>query len=40
MLLGAGVDALVGLVATPVILLLACMSLASGSHNPFIYFQF
>jgi len=39
-LLGAGVDALVGLVATPVILLLACMSLASGSHNPFIYFQF
>lgn len=40
LLLGAGVDALVGLVATPIILLLACMSLASGSHNPFIYFQF
>ncbi|MFP5221021.1 MAG: MBOAT family O-acyltransferase [Acidobacteriota bacterium] len=40
MMLGAGVDALVGLVATPLILLLACMSLASGSHNPFIYFQF
>lgn len=40
MALGPGVDALVGLVATPVILLLSCMSLASGTHNPFIYFQF
>lgn len=38
--LGAGLDALVGLVATPAILLLSCMSLASGTHNPFIYFQF
>jgi len=39
-LLGPGVDALVGLVATPIILLLSCMALASGTHNPFIYFQF
>ena len=38
--LGAGVDALVGLVYMPLILLLSCMSLASGTHNPFIYFQF
>lgn len=37
---GAGVDAIVGLVVTPAILLLSCMSLASGTHNPFIYFQF
>jgi len=40
LLLGPGVDALVGLVATPTILVLSCMSLASGSYNPFIYFQF
>ena len=40
LLLGPGVDALVGLVAVPIILLLSCMSLASGTHNPFIYFQF
>jgi len=40
LLLGPGIDALVGLVATPLILLLSCMSLASGSYNPFIYFQF
>jgi alginate O-acetyltransferase complex protein AlgI len=39
-LLGAGVDALIGLVFTPAILLFSCMSLASGTHNPFIYFQF
>ncbi len=38
--LGPGLDALVGLVAMPIILLLSCMSLASGTHNPFIYFQF
>jgi len=38
--LGAGVDALVGLVITPILLLLSVMSLASGTHNPFIYFQF
>ncbi|MBI4803846.1 MAG: MBOAT family protein [Desulfovibrio sp.] len=37
---GPGIDALVGLVATPIILILSCMSLASGTHNPFIYFQF
>jgi alginate O-acetyltransferase complex protein AlgI len=40
MILGPGIDALVGLVVTPLVLLLACMSLASGTHNPFIYFQF
>lgn len=40
LLLGPGVDALVGLVPVPIILLLSCMSLASGTHNPFIYFQF
>ncbi len=38
--LGPGLDALTGLVATPLILVLSCMSLASGTHNPFIYFQF
>jgi alginate O-acetyltransferase complex protein AlgI len=37
---GAGVDAVTGLVVTPILLLLSCMSLASGTHNPFIYFQF
>jgi len=40
LVLGPGVDALVGLVAMPLILLLSCMSLASSSYNPFIYFQF
>ena len=38
--MGAGLDALVGLVITPIVLLLSVMSLASGTHNPFIYFQF
>ncbi len=38
--MGPGVDALVGLVITPLLLLLSVMSLASGTHNPFIYFQF
>ncbi|MFP5239391.1 MAG: MBOAT family O-acyltransferase [Acidobacteriota bacterium] len=37
---GPFVDALTGLVAMPAILLLSCMALASGTHNPFIYFQF
>jgi alginate O-acetyltransferase complex protein AlgI len=40
LLVGPGIDAAVGLMATPSILLLSCMSLASGTHNPFIYFQF
>ena len=36
----AGLDALIHLVALPIIFVLCAMSLASGTHNPFIYFQF
>ncbi len=35
-----GLEAVVGLVLTPAIFVLCAMSLASGTHNPFIYFQF
>jgi len=35
-----GLEAAVSLVATPAIFILCVMSLASGTHNPFIYFQF
>jgi len=36
----AGLDALIRLVALPLVFVLCAMSLASGTHNPFIYFQF
>jgi alginate O-acetyltransferase complex protein AlgI len=35
-----GIEAVVGLVVTPAVFILSVMSLASGTHNPFIYFQF
>ena len=35
-----GLEAVVSLVATPAIFILCVMSLASGTHNPFLYFQF
>ncbi len=35
-----GVEAMVSLVLLPAIFVLCAMSLASGTHNPFIYFQF
>lgn len=38
--LDGGLDALVRLVFLPIIFVLCAMSLAGGSHNPFIYFQF
>lgn len=36
----AGLDALIHLVALPLVFVLCAMFLASGTHNPFIYFQF
>ena len=35
-----GLEAVVSLVAVPAVFILCVMSLASGTHNPFIYFQF
>ena len=35
-----GVEAMVSLVVMPAVFILCAMSLASGTHNPFIYFQF
>ncbi|MEA4855818.1 MAG: MBOAT family protein [Solidesulfovibrio sp.] len=35
-----GVEALVCLLVMPAVFILCAMSLASGTHNPFIYFQF
>lgn len=35
-----GVEALASLVVMPAVFILCAMSLASGTHNPFIYFQF
>ncbi|QLA15037.1 MBOAT family O-acyltransferase [Desulfolutivibrio sulfoxidireducens] len=35
-----GLEAVASLVLTPAIFVLCAMSLASGTHNPFIYFQF
>ncbi len=35
-----GVEAVVSLVVMPAVFVLCAMSLASGTHNPFIYFQF
>jgi alginate O-acetyltransferase complex protein AlgI len=35
-----GLESLVSLVVLPTVFILCAMSLASGTHNPFIYFQF
>jgi alginate O-acetyltransferase complex protein AlgI len=40
LLLDTGVQSLVGLIILPAVFILCAMSLASGTHNPFIYFQF
>lgn len=40
LLLGTGLNVMIDYVVTPTILMLSCMSLASGVNNPFIYFQF
>jgi alginate O-acetyltransferase complex protein AlgI len=40
LLLGTGLNVLVDYAVTPTILMLSCMSLASGHNNPFIYYQF
>jgi len=40
MVLDDGLEALVNLVVMPAVFILCAMSLASGTHNPFIYFQF
>jgi alginate O-acetyltransferase complex protein AlgI len=35
-----GIEAVVSLMLVPAVFVLCAMSLASGTHNPFIYFQF
>jgi alginate O-acetyltransferase complex protein AlgI len=40
LVLDDGVECLVSLVVMPTVFVLCAMSLASGTHNPFIYFQF
>jgi len=40
LLLGTGLNVLMDYAITPTILMLSCMSLASGVNNPFIYYQF